>query len=168
GAPPAATVAAFVGTRTEPPTLPLLDALRGAGRRVLLPVLREDMDLEWAPFAGAAALRPARLGLLEPTGASSGLDAVGEAGLVLAPALAVDPDGRRIGQGRGVHQLRPRARRCARAGGRVRRGGARRADPRRGARPPGRRRAHARRRPPLVRRPLLAILQSPDRRRATR
>ena len=103
GALPAATVAAFVGTRTEPPTLPLLDALRGAGRRVLLPVLREDMDLEWAPFAGAAALRPARLGLLEPTGASSGLDAVGEAGLVLAPALAVDPDGRRIGQGGGSY-----------------------------------------------------------------
>ena len=97
------TIAAFVGTRTEPPTLPLLDALRGAGRRVLLPVLREDMDLEWAPFAGAAALRPARLGLLEPTGASSGLDAVGEAGLVLAPALAVDPDGRRIGQGGGSY-----------------------------------------------------------------
>ena len=103
GALPAATVAAFVGTRTEPPTLPLLDALRGAGRRVLLPVLREDMDLEWAPFAGAAALRPARLGLLEPTGASAGLDAVGEAGLVLAPALAVDPDGRRIGQGGGSY-----------------------------------------------------------------
>src|SRR5436190_1630261 len=38
---PAGTVAAFVGTRTEPPTLPLLDALRAAGRRVLLPVLRE-------------------------------------------------------------------------------------------------------------------------------
>src|SRR4029079_12702954 len=101
GAPPAATVAAFVGTRTEPPTLPLLDALRTAGRRVLLPVLREDMDLEWAPFTGVADLRPARLGLLEPTGRSSGLDPVSEADLVLAPALAVDPGGRRLGQGGG-------------------------------------------------------------------
>jgi 5-formyltetrahydrofolate cyclo-ligase len=100
---PAATVAAFVGTKTEPPTLPLLDALHAAGRRVLLPVLREDMDLEWAPFAGAAALRPARLGLLEPTAASLGLDAVGTAEVVLAPALAVDRAGRRLGQGGGSY-----------------------------------------------------------------
>src|SRR4051812_36173833 len=100
---PAGTVAAFVGTRTEPPTLPLLAALNAAGRRVLLPVLREDMDLEWAPFEGDDALRPARLGLLEPTGASLGLHAVRDAELVLAPALAVDRDGRRLGQGGGSY-----------------------------------------------------------------
>jgi 5-formyltetrahydrofolate cyclo-ligase len=100
---PGATVAAFVGTRTEPPTLPLLDALRAAGRRVLLPVLREDMDLEWAEFAGAGALRPARLGLLQPVGPSLGLDGVGAADLVLAPALAVDGAGRRLGQGGGSY-----------------------------------------------------------------
>jgi 5-formyltetrahydrofolate cyclo-ligase len=100
---PAATVAAFVGTRTEPPTLPLLDALRAAGRRVLLPVLREDMDLEWAEFAGEAELRPARLGLLEPAGPSLGLEAVAAAELVLAPALAVDHAGRRLGQGGGSY-----------------------------------------------------------------
>jgi 5-formyltetrahydrofolate cyclo-ligase len=103
GALPAATVAAFVGTKTEPPTLPLLAALQAAGRRVLLPVLREDMDLEWAPFESADALRPARLGLLEPTAASRGLDAVREAELVLAPALAVDRAGRRLGQGGGSY-----------------------------------------------------------------
>jgi 5-formyltetrahydrofolate cyclo-ligase len=103
GAIPAGTVAAFVGTRTEPPTLPLLDALRATGRRVLLPVLREDMDLEWAEYTGADALRPARLGLLEPEGPSLGLDAVAAAGLVLAPALAVDAAGRRLGQGGGSY-----------------------------------------------------------------
>jgi 5-formyltetrahydrofolate cyclo-ligase len=103
GALPATTVAAFVGTKTEPPTLPLLDALRAAGRRVLLPVLREDMDLEWAPYVGRDALRPARLGLLEPTAASLGLGAVAEAELVLAPALAVDRAGRRLGQGGGSY-----------------------------------------------------------------
>jgi 5-formyltetrahydrofolate cyclo-ligase len=100
---PAATIAAFVGTRTEPPTLPLLAALRTAGRRVLLPVLRPDMDLEWGVFESADALRPARLGLLEPNGPSLGLEAVAEADLVLAPALAVDPDGRRLGQGGGSY-----------------------------------------------------------------
>jgi 5-formyltetrahydrofolate cyclo-ligase len=103
GALPARTVAAFVGTKTEPPTLPLLDALTRAGRRVLLPVLRPDMDLEWGELRAAEALRPARLGLLEPTGASLGLEAVAAAELVLAPALAVDAAGRRLGQGGGSY-----------------------------------------------------------------
>jgi 5-formyltetrahydrofolate cyclo-ligase len=103
GALAADTIAAFVGTRTEPPTLPLLDALRAQGRRVLLPVLRADMDLEWAAFKSPAALRPARLGLLEPAGPSLGLDGVRAAELVLAPALAVDRDGRRLGQGGGSY-----------------------------------------------------------------
>jgi 5-formyltetrahydrofolate cyclo-ligase len=103
GALRAQTIAAFVGTRTEPPTLPLLEALTRAGRRVLLPVLRADMDLEWGEFRAADALRPARLGLLEPTGASLGLEAVAAAEVVLAPALAIDAAGRRLGQGGGSY-----------------------------------------------------------------
>ncbi len=97
------TVAAFVGTKTEPPTLPLLAAVRDRGGRVLLPVLREDMDLEWAAFTSEQALRAARLGLLEPAGPSLGLEAVRDAALVLAPALAVDGAGRRLGQGGGSY-----------------------------------------------------------------
>jgi 5-formyltetrahydrofolate cyclo-ligase len=97
------TVAAFVGTKTEPPTLPLLAAVRDRGGRVLLPVLREDMDLEWAAFTSEQALRAARLGLLEPAGPSLGLEAVRDAALVLAPALAVDAAGRRLGQGGGSY-----------------------------------------------------------------
>jgi 5-formyltetrahydrofolate cyclo-ligase len=99
----ARVVAAFVGTRSEPPTLPLLTALSGRGHRVLLPVLREDMDLEWAAFTSEASLRPARLGLLEPAGPSLGREAVRDAQIVLAPALAVDGAGRRIGQGGGSY-----------------------------------------------------------------
>jgi 5-formyltetrahydrofolate cyclo-ligase len=99
----AGTVAAFVGTRSEPPTLPLLAALHRDGRTVLLPVLQEDMDLEWAAFTGEADLRPARLGLLEPAGPSLGVQGVRDAQLVLAPALAVDAAGRRLGQGGGSY-----------------------------------------------------------------
>jgi 5-formyltetrahydrofolate cyclo-ligase len=99
----AGTVAAFAAVRGEPPTLPLLGALRAHGRRVLLPVLREDMDLEWAEFESVAALRPARLGIPEPTGPSLGLEAIRAAGLVLAPALAVDRAGRCLGQGGGSY-----------------------------------------------------------------
>jgi 5-formyltetrahydrofolate cyclo-ligase len=61
------------------------------------------MDLEWAEFECEAALRPARLGIPEPTGPSLGLEAIRAAGLVLAPALAVDRAGRRLGQGGGSY-----------------------------------------------------------------
>jgi 5-formyltetrahydrofolate cyclo-ligase len=99
----APVVAAFVGVRGEPPTLPLLDALLQRGTRVLLPVLLEDLDLDWAAYDGAAALGPGRLGTLEPQGTRLGRDALARAGLVLAPALAVDAAGRRLGQGGGSY-----------------------------------------------------------------
>jgi 5-formyltetrahydrofolate cyclo-ligase len=100
---PAGTIAAFVAVRDEPPTLPLLGALRARGLRVLLPLLREDDDLEWGEFDARDALAPGRLGISEPTGPSLGIDAIRDAGLVLAPALAVDRTGRRLGQGGGSY-----------------------------------------------------------------
>jgi len=106
----APVVAAFVGVRGEPPTLPLLDVLLARGTRVLLPVLLEDLDLDWAAYDGAGGLGPGRLGTLEPAGARLGRDALAGAGLVLTPALAVDGAGRRLGQGGGSYdRALPRA-----------------------------------------------------------
>jgi 5-formyltetrahydrofolate cyclo-ligase len=97
-------IAAFVGVRDEPPTLPLLAALRARGVRVLLPLLRDDLDLEWAVFDGEAGrLVTGARGVLQPAGASLGLDGIAEAALILAPALAVDAAGRRLGQGGGSY-----------------------------------------------------------------
>jgi 5-formyltetrahydrofolate cyclo-ligase len=97
-------IGAFVGVRSEPPTLPLLAALHARGVRVLLPVLRDDLDLEWADFDGAAeGLLPGPRGVLQPAGPSLGLEGIAEAALVLAPALAVDRAGRRLGQGGGSY-----------------------------------------------------------------
>ena len=107
---PGGCVAGFIGVRAEPPTLVLLDALASRGVRVLLPRLRDDMDLDWAVYEGADALRTARLGLMEPAGPGLDREAVAEAELVLAPALAVDRGGRRIGQGGGSYdRALPRA-----------------------------------------------------------
>jgi 5-formyltetrahydrofolate cyclo-ligase len=97
-------IAAFVGIRGEPPTLALLAALHARGVRVLLPLLRDDLDLEWAVFEGdAGGLVEGLRGVLQPAGASLGLDGIAEAALVLAPALAVDGSGRRLGQGGGSY-----------------------------------------------------------------
>lgn len=99
----AATVAAYVSVGTEPGTRPLLDALRARGLRVLLPVLLPDNDLDWAEYAGPAALAPAGRGLLEPVGGRLGPEAVTGAGLVLLPGLAVDRRGLRLGRGGGSY-----------------------------------------------------------------
>ena len=97
----AASVAAYVSIGTEPGTGLLLDELLGAGKRVLLPVVLPDLDLDWAVHDGT--LTEARRGLLEPTGPRLGVDAVAEADVVLVPGLAVSADGTRLGQGGGCY-----------------------------------------------------------------
>lgn len=99
----AATVAAYVSIGAEPGTGLLLDALVADGKRVLLPVLLPDGDLDWAVYAGAGSLRPAGRGLLEPDGPRLGVDAVSTADVVLVPGLAVAGDGMRLGRGGGSY-----------------------------------------------------------------
>ncbi|MCD4527355.1 5-formyltetrahydrofolate cyclo-ligase [Nocardioides sp. cx-173] len=99
----AATVAAYVAVGTEPGTSPLLDALHAAGTRILLPVLLPDGDLDWAAYAGDAALMPARYGMLEPAGPRLGVDAIATPDAVLVPGLAVSDTGLRLGRGGGSY-----------------------------------------------------------------
>jgi 5-formyltetrahydrofolate cyclo-ligase len=99
----AATVAAYVSTATEPGTGVLLDALVEAGKRVILPALLPDDDLDWATYEGEASLLPARRGILEPVGPRLGVDAVATADVVLVPGLAVSSEGVRLGRGGGSY-----------------------------------------------------------------
>jgi 5-formyltetrahydrofolate cyclo-ligase len=98
----AATVAAYVSVGSEPGTGVLLDALTRAGKRVILPVLLPDGDLDWGTWHGSTALVPARKGLLEPVD-RLGVDAIGTADVVIVPGLAVSPTGHRLGQGGGSY-----------------------------------------------------------------
>ncbi|MGH3980236.1 MAG: 5-formyltetrahydrofolate cyclo-ligase, partial [Pseudonocardiaceae bacterium] len=82
------TVCAYHPVGSEPGSAALLDALRAAGCRVLLPVVTAGGPLEWAEHSGS--LRAGPLGLLEPDGPRLGAGAIATAGLVLVPALAVD------------------------------------------------------------------------------
>jgi 5-formyltetrahydrofolate cyclo-ligase len=99
----AATVAAYVSVSSEPGTGPLLDALSDLGKRVILPLVQPDLDLDWAVYAGPGSLHTARMGLLEPDGAPLGLDAIRGADAVLVPGLAVGADGMRLGRGGGCY-----------------------------------------------------------------
>lgn len=99
----AASVAAYVSIGNEPGTGPLLDGLVAARKRVVLPVLLADGDLDWAVYTGPDDLRRARLGLLEPTGPMLGPEAIGTPDAVLVPGLAVAADGMRLGRGGGSY-----------------------------------------------------------------
>ena len=99
----AATVAAYVSTASEPGTGILLDTLVEAGKRVILPVLLPDGDLDWATYEGATALLPGSRGILEPAGRRLGTEAVATADVVLVPGLAVSRDGLRLGRGGGSY-----------------------------------------------------------------
>jgi len=96
------TVACYVARGHEPQTALLLSRLHDRGVRVLLPVVLADLDLDWALDEGEhdAGLGP---GVPEPTGPRLGVEAIGEADVVVTPALAVDRQGRRLGQGGGSY-----------------------------------------------------------------
>jgi 5-formyltetrahydrofolate cyclo-ligase len=98
----AATVSAYVSVGGEPGTGPLLDRLVALGKRVILPVVLPDYDLDWASYDGPESLERRR-GLLEPTGRRLGLEAVATADVVLTPGLAVDRSGVRLGRGGGCY-----------------------------------------------------------------
>lgn len=99
----AATVACYVSVGREPGTSALLDLLAERRLRVLLPVTLPDLDLDWAAYAGPGSLRPARRGLLEPSGPTLGVEAIAGADVVLLPGTAVDRRGHRLGQGGGCY-----------------------------------------------------------------
>nr|WP_273937450.1 5-formyltetrahydrofolate cyclo-ligase [Kutzneria chonburiensis] len=98
---PAATVCAYVPVGTEPGSVAMLDALRAAGRRVLLPIVTGKEPLDWGVYFGADSLVPGPFGLREPSGLRLGRGAVANADAVVIPALAVDRQGVRLGRGAG-------------------------------------------------------------------
>ncbi len=97
----AGTVAVYYSIGAEPETRGLVYGLWKRGTYVVLPVLREDGDLDWASYEGPESMVPAARGLLEPGEARRGVEAVARADAVLVPALAVDRAGNRLGRGGG-------------------------------------------------------------------
>ena len=83
-------VTSYVALPGEPPTAPLNAALAAHGIRVLVPITLPDFDLDWHDAGDA-------------TEAPLGPDAVALADVVLAPGLAVDHHGTRMGQGGGCY-----------------------------------------------------------------
>lgn len=96
-------VAAYVAVGNEPGTGPLVEELSERGVEVILPVVQPDFDLDWGIYQGPSSLASAPRGLLEPTGATIGPDAVTEVDVVIVPGMAVDRRGTRLGKGAGCY-----------------------------------------------------------------
>lgn len=94
-----ATVALYAARGGEPGTRELIDGLVGLGWRVLLPVLRRNVD--WATFTGWGETRPGWADIPEPTGHRLGAGALAEADLILVSSLLIGRDGSRLGTGGG-------------------------------------------------------------------
>lgn len=98
----AGCVAVYAARPGEPDTGPLLERLAARDVRLLLPVLGTGLQRDWAPYAGPDDLRQRAPGRPpEPGTPHQGPAALAEADVVIAPALAVDTSGARLGQGGG-------------------------------------------------------------------
>ena len=99
----AGAVAAYLSLGTEPDTHGLVFGLWKRGSYVLLPVLRDDNELDWACYEGPLSLAPGPRGLVQPTTSRRGVAGIASADAVIVPALAADRVGNRIGRGGGSY-----------------------------------------------------------------
>ncbi|AMY19949.1 MULTISPECIES: 5-formyltetrahydrofolate cyclo-ligase [Nocardiaceae] len=96
-------LAAYVPIGREPGSTAMLDAAMRTGVAVLLPIAGDSGPMSWARYTGPNSLVLARHGLLEPSGPILPPAAIGDAAVILVPALAVDRRGGRLGRGAGFY-----------------------------------------------------------------
>ncbi len=103
GATPRPTVAAYLGVDPEPRTASLLGELHRLGFGVVVPICEPAYELSWAAWTPGIALeRSVRAPVDEPVGPRRRFgDLAPQVALILVPALGVDVEGNRIGQGGG-------------------------------------------------------------------
>jgi len=96
----AQVIASYYSFGTEPSTIELNRAILDKGKTLLLPRISGE-DIEWVHWNGSAENLQVNGKFHEPKGeVFTNLDSVE---LVLVPALAIDPDGFRLGQGGGFY-----------------------------------------------------------------
>ena len=95
------TIASYISYGDEPSTQTLNFELLKRDKNLLLPRLLSDRNLEWVPWDGRddSLSQPIGSGYREPIGNTYD----GEIDLLIIPALAVDMNGNRLGQGGGSY-----------------------------------------------------------------
>ena len=97
-------VAAYMSSPGEPETLKLLDALVDEGIEVFLPVCEPEFALSWASYVpGIEFQRSSLAPVMEPVGPRFGTELFDDINTLIIPALAIDEQGLRLGQGGGYY-----------------------------------------------------------------
>ena len=100
----ARVIASYISYGDEPNTSELNQAIIAAGKKLLLPRMiegRGEVGLEWVSWNGDPQNLKQRGRILEPTGPAD-IDH-NQIDVVIVPALRVDSDGYRLGQGGGFY-----------------------------------------------------------------
>ena len=96
----ARVIASYYSFEPEPSTIALNRAILASGKTLILPRINGE-NIEWVDWNGTSETLRQNGKFHEPTGPTfTRLDSID---VVLVPALAIDPDGYRLGQGGGYY-----------------------------------------------------------------
>jgi 5-formyltetrahydrofolate cyclo-ligase len=97
----ATTVASYLSYGFEPETRDLNSELIRMGKTLVLPRTLKDKSIEWVAWDGNESSLIKNRKILEPSGIA--LEDHSHIDAVILPALAIDPQGNRLGQGGGSY-----------------------------------------------------------------
>jgi 5-formyltetrahydrofolate cyclo-ligase len=93
-------IASYYSYGTEPSTIALNRAIVASGKTLILPRIKDD-QIEWVDWNGTPETLQKNGKFTEPIGPEfTKIDSID---VVLVPALAIDPEGYRLGQGGGYY-----------------------------------------------------------------
>lgn len=99
----ASRLAGYITSSNELDPHPLIEEAWNAGKRVYLPVIREDYSLDFAPYHSRSILQNNRYRIPEPVCPPDELVSAADLDLIMAPLVAFDADCHRIGMGAGYY-----------------------------------------------------------------
>ncbi|MDK4294681.1 5-formyltetrahydrofolate cyclo-ligase [Corynebacterium accolens] len=97
------SIAAYWPLGTEPGGADFIPWLSRRVDRVLLPITCGNGVLNWAEYKGTHSMQPGQLGISEPAGPRFDSRVLCGCDLILAPAMAIDAAGNRLGKGGGYY-----------------------------------------------------------------
>ena len=95
------TVLIYASLPDEVYTIDALETMRQTGKRVLLPKVISDTELQLSVYEGSSTLRESSFHILEPTGQL--YDGEEQIEVAIVPGMAFDDQGHRLGRGKGYY-----------------------------------------------------------------
>lgn len=96
-------VAAYMPVESEPGGTDFVAQLRSRGYRVVVPISHEDRSMSWLEITDETEFAAGPFGISEPVGSPLPAEFLNDVDVVLAPALAADRRGYRLGKGGGYY-----------------------------------------------------------------